>query len=97
MGDACIVSMNPNERGLKMNSVTLLIIWSAFLNSPHHYNDGSLQIAYFQNSAACEFALNAIKARARNVNGICVPEGSRPDPSQPGKSGPSRQVWSDLR
>ena len=80
-----------------MNSIFLLVIWSAFLNSPGHNVDGAIHIAQFATQAHCEFALKTVKDAAKNISGVCVPQGTLPGPSVPGKSGPGRQVRMDLR
>lgn len=80
-----------------MNSVYLLIIWSAFRTSPFHNHEGNIVVVYFHDKPACEFALANVIERAKRINGVCVPEGSRPNSPGPGKSGQSRQVRSDLR
>ena len=89
MVPVCIASLNPSERGSRMNSVYLLIIWSAFLNSPKHNHEGNIVVAYFHDKTACEFALVKVKESATYVNGVCVPQGIRPDPAKSGKFGGS--------
>jgi hypothetical protein len=75
-----------------MNSVYLLILWSAFLNNGRHDPTGAITVAPFATSTHCEFALKSVRDTAKNINGVCVPQGSSPDSIRPGKSGPILQV-----
>lgn len=72
--------------------VYILIIWSAFLNSPKHNGDGAIYSVRFTTKTNCEYALKAIKDVAKNISGVCVPEGVPANPSGSVKPGRMVQV-----
>jgi hypothetical protein len=58
--------------------------------------DGAIVYIPFASASHCEYALKTVRDTAKIINGVCVPQGSVPAASDPRKSGPARQVRSDL-
>lgn len=60
-----------------MNYGYVLILWSAFMNSLQHHNDGAIIAIDLPTLAACEQARETVKKAARYIEGVCIPKGGK--------------------